>query len=474
KDRDTEKVEAPKSEVEEGVHSKKKELEVLELKAQLESQDILTVYMAEFDLIEAFKTEVESLIEKKDYTRAMQVLEEWKDFSSKINRASSDELKITQIDVSAYPIVKVYLGIQDYNGGQVLKDLTLEYFYLSEKIDGNESYIKKEITKAIRLDKMENLNINLVADVSGSMQGSPITYAQEVMRKFVGMIQFQIGDKVSLISFADQVYSELPFSSDANAVINAINGLKLGNKTALYDALYVAINQTAMQSGAKCIIAFTDGMDNASQCTPEIVVELATRYGIPIFIIGVGADLDNMNLNYITNSTGGFYRNIESTSSMDDIYNAIYEQQKDLYLIEYETDQLKDTFAARNLYMNYLSEDLVVNGEYKFTPAILMETTTSYSQLFINDFIIYDSDFRYLTVADLRMLTKEQLRLARNEIYARRGRMFLDQELQNYFNSKAWYRPTIRPDDFKEHIFNDYEKANAYFIRDYENLHGFN
>ena len=46
----------------------------------------------------------------------------------------------------------------------------------------------------------------------------------------------------------------------------------------------MAVNQTAMQSGAKCIIAFTDGMDNVSKCDPSIVTELAIRYRIPISV----------------------------------------------------------------------------------------------------------------------------------------------------------------------------------------------
>ena len=41
----------------------------------------------------------------------------------------------------------------------------------------------------------------------------------------------------------------------------------------------------------------------------------------------------------------------------------------------------------------------------------------------------------------LRALTPAQLRLARNEIYARRGRFFRDPALAEYFGRFAWYRP---------------------------------
>jgi hypothetical protein len=39
---------------------------------------------------------------------------------------------------------------------------------------------------------------------------------------------------------------------------------------------------------------------------------------------------------------------------------------------------------------------------------------------------------------------RQSLRLARNEIYARRGYIFQDQDLQAYFNGRSWYRPLSR------------------------------
>jgi hypothetical protein len=56
-------------------------------------------------------------------------------------------------------------------------------------------------------------------------------------------------------------------------------------------------------------------------------------------------------------------------------------------------------------------------------------------------FIFADSDRVRLTPAMLRNLSPAQLRLARNEIYARRGRFFRDPTLAEYFSRFAWYRP---------------------------------
>jgi hypothetical protein len=85
-----------------------------------------------------------------------------------------------------------------------------------------------------------------------------------------------------------------------------------------------------------------------------------------------------------------------------------------------------------------------------------------------SEYIIDGSDSRYLTDSDLDGLDADQLRLARNEIYARHGRRFNDEELQAYFDSKSWYSGTINPDDFTESMLNDYEIQNANLIKSRE------
>lgn len=97
--------------------------------------------------------------------------------------------------------------------------------------------------------------------------------------------------------------------------------------------------------------------------------------------------------------------------------------------------------------------------------------TGSDSQASVNqnsEYVIPDSNTRLLTAADLNGLTKDELRLARNEIFARYGRRFKDQELQAYFDSKSWYRGTIDPDDFNDDTISEIEKKNAEFIYSYE------
>lgn len=70
--------------------------------------------------------------------------------------------------------------------------------------------------------------------------------------------------------------------------------------------------------------------------------------------------------------------------------------------------------------------------------------------------IIPDSDTRRLTQDDIAALGPAQIRLARNEIYARKGRRFKNAALRNHFSRQSWYRPIA-----DEVSLNPVEKANV-------------
>ena len=80
------------------------------------------------------------------------------------------------------------------------------------------------------------------------------------------------------------------------------------------------------------------------------------------------------------------------------------------------------------------------------------------------EYIFSDSDTRFLTEKDIERMSDEEIQLAINEIYARRGRKFDMAEYQEYFSQKSWYNGTIEPEDFDEAILNEYEKSNIEFL----------
>lgn len=88
-------------------------------------------------------------------------------------------------------------------------------------------------------------------------------------------------------------------------------------------------------------------------------------------------------------------------------------------------------------------------------------------------YIFPNSDTEYLTNSDLSGMSKSEINLAKNELYARHGRKFKSKELQEYFESKDWYVPKYSPKQWDKKgdsfFFNKYEIKNRDLLKKYEN-----
>ena len=104
------------------------------------------------------------------------------------------------------------------------------------------------------------------------------------------------------------------------------------------------------------------------------------------------------------------------------------------------------------------------------------DQTVSDSQQAGNDSsdYIYPSDSRYISGAELDQMSRQEIMLARNELYARHGYNFQDESIRDYFLSKSWYHPAsgLNASTFDESVFNQYEKGNLETIIDYERQKG--
>lgn len=89
------------------------------------------------------------------------------------------------------------------------------------------------------------------------------------------------------------------------------------------------------------------------------------------------------------------------------------------------------------------------------------------------EYILPESNVRIYTKEELENLSDEELRLARNEIYARHGRIFSSDDLKQYFESKSWYQPLYDKDMFEaqggDSLLNPEEIANRDLIQTIEN-----
>ena len=91
--------------------------------------------------------------------------------------------------------------------------------------------------------------------------------------------------------------------------------------------------------------------------------------------------------------------------------------------------------------------ELRTSAEQEIPLFCTQETPPAGQSVSTSGFIFPDSDRRLLSPAEVSRLSAAQLRIARNEIYARRGRYFASEDLKQYFSGFAWYRPnTWNPD----------------------------
>jgi len=323
---------------------------------------------------EAYEEQIQiinDLIEGEDDEKLLAALEEIEEIAEPYMLAENPlTVSVQQIDVSQFPNIKVYTRLEEQDTGVVPENLDPVMFYIKKK-DANGDYVKQEISKAGQLEESGALMIDIVADVSGSMDGSYIIEAQEVMANFVNSVQFSAGDMVELTSFSSGVKIEEEFCSDAATLINDIYSLETDDMTSLYDALYTSVIRVASQPGAKCVIAFTDGYDNYSNSTYSEVIEVAQRYHVPIFVIGIGY-VDDYVIEEITSQTGGKYYNTSYISSMEDIYKEIYESEKELYVIEYKDDESGEFMDETDILVGYHSEEYGGNDEFTYVPNVLL------------------------------------------------------------------------------------------------------
>lgn len=356
--------------------------------------------------IDAVESEGSDLVKSEDYNSAYNKYVGTLSSMEKI--ASSDTVDVLQYDYSEFPKVKLYLDsakLEEILG----RSIDGTKFKIVEKI--GDSYEEIPVDDYGTTSQAGGLNIDLVADVSASMQ-SCFVDVKSATTSFVQNIDIT-KNKVGLMSFSDYISRDSDFTNDQIAVENAINSLNLQNMTCLYDALAVSLSDTNSQAGAKCIVAFTDGKDNMSYYTDyNGICNLAKSYGIPIYIIGIGP-LDfgwEQTLQNISSQTNGYYKNIDTFNideEMSDVYQDILKNQEQLYYISY-LDKNEDESQKRELYIEYSDDDITVRSQLKDTVEKPSETVDENSKKAAVASFIRESNLKYFEALNTRKIIAVQ------------------------------------------------------------------
>lgn len=385
-------------------------------------------------------------------------------------------INVRQVDNSNFPNVTVYVSITDDEGNSV-ENLTKSDFNITE-IDKDGNVSGATIDDVYRVVGEDKINVNLVLDRSGSMSGTKMTQAKNAANALIDYMTLESGDRAEIISFDDYVYLEQDFTSQEDKLVTAVDNINPGGSTALFDAIYAGVYQTYYENGAKCVIAFTDGEENASSYTFDDVVDIAQNTGIPVYIIGIGDySYDSTILKDLAAQCSGSYYSADESDLqqvLEEIYIGIYREQQDSYVFKYTASNLNDVGEFRDLVIE-TSESAAFEGRYvkSYVPQsdIAGAFSSDYADL---DFILDFTSTREVTDADLAGLSLAELRIARNEIFARHGRQFKDPLLNQWFYSKDWYLKLpmkYAPDVFDKNNpdpLSSIEQANTNFILNYE------
>lgn len=287
---------------------------------------------------------------------------------SQVAAQSADtQVRITQVDNSKFPNVTVYVSATDANGNPVgIDPQTIqiqENGQVMEPVDvkGGGAVVGGE---AIPVTTM------LVIDISGSMdKNDKIGAAKEAAKAYVSGMRS--GDQAGLITYDTQVYTVQPITSDTAALTSAIDGLKTGSDTAMYNALIEAEKELESVSGRKAIIVLTDGMDNQSSSTADDVINGIGQSGLSISAIGFGdttvsgqAGLDEASLQSLTERAGGQYAFASDAQTLSALYQQYGESLQSEYAITYVSPSTLRDGVNRSLTVSLSEAGVTAEGAY--------------------------------------------------------------------------------------------------------------
>ena len=201
----------------------------------------------------------------------------------------------------------------------------------------------------------EGIDIILTMDISGSMLAQDLKPDRLEASKNVAMdfISKRINDRVGLVIFAGESFTQCPLTTDHKVLMNLFQNVKSGlieDGTAIGMGLATAVNRLKDSKAiSKVVILLTDGVNNSGMVAPLTAAEIAKKFGIRVYTIGVGTEgyapypfstpfgiqyqdvevkIDETTLQDIATLTDGKYFRATNNKSLKEIYKDIDKLEK--------------------------------------------------------------------------------------------------------------------------------------------------
>jgi len=195
-------------------------------------------------------------------------------------------------------------------------------------------------------DEAAPASFAFLVDTSGSMGvANKLENAKNAIRSIIRARK--PGDDFALFAFSEgEVRLVEDFSSDPTRLLRSLYELEASGQTALFDA--VAATPERMMRGRnnkRAILLFTDGVDNASQLTPEGMAELLQRVSVPVYPVGMTnsafdrlsdrqrQELSVDNLQLLAGSSGGKLHLVGGDADLRPLAAQISSEVRQQYLL---------------------------------------------------------------------------------------------------------------------------------------------
>lgn len=375
-------------------------------------------YSCEKYLLSLNAEQVRKAYKDKNYRKEKESYDEYQDWKGKFTTQGTVN-DYDQVDVSGIKKINLYVNGNDKN-----EKWRKDSFLIYEKKSKSDQWTPCSVEKIQQIKG--NMSIDLVADISTSMQNQ-FYDMQNCLTQFARETEDDTSLGLSIIS---SIYErKLTFTKNKNSIESAINQLECQGSTCLYQSLYSSVLYTASATGSRCVVAFTDGKnepyDSGYDYYEEDVINIAKTYKIPIYIIGIGDEIDEYTLVKIAESTGGAYWNIDYVSDLYDIYEQIYERQKSVYQITY-TSGLKSR-QNRQVYVYGESSNGtdVIRFQSDIDAEVLADAYADSDDINASDLASYYTKKKYISQYDLDSIQNvNDIQTIINIYYAKNGYKF--------------------------------------------------